>query len=144
MGIDKQRESGQATVELAVLFPVILIVAAILANALGFLNTCASFDRLTRQLVCAYGASPGSGQGAAEIASSIEAELEHSFDDPNVAVSVTVTSVDSGLECYCAQLEYSPTLFGAGLRQEVFGVRLPALFHESSLVIDRYQPGVLF
>lgn len=144
MGIRKAGERGQATVELAVVFPVALIVAVVTVNALTFFGTCASFDRVARQAVCLYGAAPGAGEGPAEVTAHIEEALEEAIGASNVSVAVAVESTATGLERYTAHMEFAPTLFGANLRREVFGVRLPALRHEISLVVDRYRPGVLF
>ena len=38
-------DGGQATVELAVVLPVVIIVAVIAVNALTFFGACAAFDR---------------------------------------------------------------------------------------------------
>ena len=44
---------------------------------------------------------------------------------------------------YCGRLSFAPTLFGLGLKDEVFGVSLPRLVHEVALTVDAYRPGVL-
>ena len=44
---------------------------------------------------------------------------------------------------YCGRLSFAPTLFGLGLKDEVFGVSLPRLVHEVDLTVDAYRPGVL-
>ena len=144
MGVEGRKEHGQATVELAVVIPVALIVAVVTVNALSFFGTCAAFDRVARQAVCIHGAAPAAGEGAADVAAKVEADLESAVGAPNVSISVTVQSTALGLERYTSQVEFAPTLFGLGLRSEVFGVALPALQHEVSMVVDRYRPGVLF
>lgn len=136
-------DRGQATVELAVVFPAVIIVAVIAMNALGFFGACAEFDRVARQTAVAYGAAPDAGQGSAQVRALLEEELQTAFDAPHLSVAVTVESTTLGLERYRAQLRYAPTLFGLGLRSEVFGVALPPLLHETTMVVDRYAPGVV-
>lgn len=143
----KLREGqGQATVELAVVLPAVIIVAVIVVNALSFFGTCASFDRVARQTICAYAAAPavaGDAAGSADVAHAVEAELQRAFGASNVEVSVTVGGTSLGFQRYTACIEYAPTLFGLGLRDEVFGVTLPRLSHEAHMTVDAYRPGVL-
>ena len=48
-------QSGQMTVELAVLVPVVIVVALIVANLMEFVDACAAFDRLSLDEVIAEG-----------------------------------------------------------------------------------------
>lgn len=137
-------ERGQATVELAVVLPVVIIVAVIAVNALSFLGSCAAFDRAAHQAVCAFGSSPASGQGADTAAALVSDAIDEQVRAHNVAVSVTAREGAWGLTTFTARLEYRPTLFGLGLRSEVLGVPLPPLVHESAFVVQMYRPGVLF
>ncbi|MEC4176741.1 hypothetical protein VIN30_09815 [Adlercreutzia sp. R7] len=142
---DRRRgEAGQATVELAVAVPVIIIVAVIAVNALTFFGTCASFDRVARQTICALGAAPNAGEDAAAVAEAVEAALADAMAGTSATVDVRVEGGDLGLMRYTARLEYAPTLFGLGLRSQVLGVSLPPLVHEVELVVDAYKPGILF
>lgn len=63
MGIKEARFSGQMTVEFVVAFPAMMAIALIAVNAVLFFSDCASFDRLFRNSVCAYAASPAYEQG---------------------------------------------------------------------------------
>ena len=40
---------GQMTIEFALLFPVMLMIALIACNSILFLSECASFDRIFRE-----------------------------------------------------------------------------------------------
>lgn len=51
-------QSGQMTVELAVLVPVVIVVALIVANLMEFVDACAAFDRLSLDEVIAEGSLP--------------------------------------------------------------------------------------
>ena len=136
-------EHGQASVELMMALPVMIAVAVIMVNALLFFSDCAAFDRLAHQAVRVHAASPAYGQDAQRSRDLVQSELERSFARDNLKVSVTVESVSGGRLSFDATLEYSPTLFGMGLRTEVFGVRLPGLSHTVSYVVDQYKPGVV-
>ena len=126
-------DAGQATVELAVVLPVAIVLAVIVVNALSFFEACAAFDQLARQAICAY----------AEVAALVESELEEALGTSNLAIEVTVQGRAGSYQRYCGRLSFAPTLFGLGLKDEVFGVSLPRLVHEVDLTVDAYRPGVL-
>lgn len=136
-------QAGQMTIELAVAFPVIVIVAVIAVNALAFFADCAVFDRVAHEAVRTYAASPAYQQSHARSCALIEQEIETALAKDNVAVSVSHSATGFDLDRYTATVEYYPTLFGLGLRSEVFGVKLPHLAHTTSYVVDEYRAGVL-
>lgn len=135
--------TGQMTVELAIAFPVLLVVAVIAVNALTFISDCAVFDRIAHEAVRVHAASPAYRQGAGQTAALIEQEIRSELDAPNLEVGVSHESAGADFERYTATLEYSPTLFGMGVRTVVFGVSLPRLTHKTEYVIDTYKPGVV-
>lgn len=137
-----RREGGQATVELMATLPVMIAIAVIVVNATLFLSDCAAFDRLAHQAVRVHAASPAYGQDIQRSRELVEGELAGAFDRDNLAVSVSVESVFGGRLEFRATLEYFPTLFGLGLRSEVFGVELPGLSHTVDFTVDQYKPGV--
>ena len=144
MGIARRLNSrGQMTVELAVAMPVLIAIAVMAVNLLTFFADCASFDRAARDSVRIHATSPAYGQGADQACASVQGDLEAVLDADNldIAVSHAVTGFD--LDEYRCVLVYSPTLFGLGLRSEVFGVTMPQLRHEVSCVVDSYKPGVV-
>ncbi len=135
-------DRGQATVELMVALPVMIAIAVIVVNATLFFSDCAAFDRLAHQAVRVHAASPAYDQDAQRSRDLVEGELARAFDRDNLAVSVAVESVFGGRLTFRATLEYAPTLFGMGLRSEVFGVRLPRLSHTVEYTVDQYKSGV--
>ena len=130
------------TVELAVAFPVLLIVAVIAVNALLFFSECAAFDRIAREAVRVHAASPAYGQGLEQSRALVADEVERAFEKPYLAVRVAVEGTDGGHARFTATLEFFPTLFGLGLKSSVFGVALPHLEHAVALAVDPYKPGV--
>lgn len=137
------RESGQMTIEFVVAFPVLLIVAAIAVNACAFFGMCAAFDNDLRDAVRVCATSPAYGQDVAQSCSLIEQELLRGADEENVQVQVSARAVAQGHIAFLGTLRFEPTLFGLTLKQQVFGVSLPALTHREEITVDCYKPGVL-
>ena len=137
-------DKGQATVELAVVLPVVIMLAVLVVNALTFFGTCASFDRAVRQAVCVQAAAPSADQVLEGVTARMEQAAREAVPEANVSVSVSVQARAPGLTKFTARLTYRPTLFGVGFRDSIFGLRLPELSHDTSLVVDPYRPGVLF
>ena len=143
MGMNRRRQhSGQMTLELAIGFPVLLVVALIAVNAGLFFSECASFDRVVREAVRVYATSPAYGVGPDQALSEARQEVEAAFDRPYLQVELERQTVGFDYERYTARLYFSPTLFGMGLRSEVFGVSLPQLMHSTSYTVDTYKPGL--
>ena len=140
----QQGSSGQMTVELMVVLPVAIIIAAIVVNALLFFGDCAAFDRVARNAMRVYATSPTYGVQAGQSQASIQAAIQGEIDDSFEQVTVTYEGMSGGLTRYTATLDYAPNLFGMGLRDSVLGVALPHLQHSTSLVLDTYKPGIFF
>ena len=136
-------ERGQMTIELAVAMPVLIVVAVIAVNACAFFADCAVFDRVAHEAVRVHAAAPAYGQGADQSCALVQQAIADVLDVPNVDVSVSHGSTGFDFDQYTATIEYHPTLFGLGLRSEVFGVPLPALTHSTTYVVDTYKPGVV-
>lgn len=134
---------GQMTVELAVALPALIVVAVVAVNALTFFGDCAAFDRVARDAVRIHAASPAYGQGAEQGCALARQEIEAAIGRDNLEVEMSHAGVGADFDEYRAILIYSPTLFGMGLRSEVFGVSLPVIRHEAVYVVDAYKPGVI-
>lgn len=135
---------GQATVELAVMFPIVLIIAFICVNALTFFSQCCAFDRDFKQIVACIGPSPSYGENIFNVKSIVEEKLKSKFDKDFIDVSVSVENVSGGFFEFDGEIKMHPTLFGMGLRSEFFGVDVPSLKHMQKITIDSYKPGVIF
>lgn len=133
---------GQMTIEFAVMFPVMLMIALLAFNSVMFLAQCASFDRIFRQAVCVYAPSPASDQGSEQICAQITEELSTFQEKDNLDCSVSSSGRSDGLITYCGTLSYTPTLFGAHPLRAVFGVTLPPIEHTVQIIVDSYKPGV--
>lgn len=136
-------ESGQMTVEMAVAMPALIVVAVIAVNACTFFYQCAVFDRVAHEAVRVYATSPAYGEGPGQACASVEQAVRSQLDDQNLDVSVAYAKVGADFDEYRVTLGFQPTLFGMGLRSEVFGVSMPQLEHTTSYVVDSYKPGVI-
>ena len=131
------------TVQLAVAMPVLIIVAVIAVNALTFIAECAVFDRVAHEAVRVHAAAPAYGQSPSQSCALVERDVRAALGADNLDVSVTYGSAGFDCEQFTATLEFHPTLFGMGLRTQVFGVAMPVLSHTTSYVVDVYKPGVV-
>ena len=136
-------EGGQMTVEMAVAMPALIVVVVIAVNACTFFYQCAVFDRVAHEAVRVYAASPAYGEGSGQACASVEQAVRSQLDDQNLDVSVAYAKVGADFDEYRVTLGFQPTLFGMGLRSEVFGVSMPQLEHTTSYVVDSYKPGVI-
>ena len=140
-------ESGQMMVELAVMMPVLIIVAVMAVNAVTFFSECAAFDRIARNAIRIQAASPAYGQDAGESASLVRQTIDDAMqvsEKEYLDVDVSVSGRADGKSAFRATLMFSPTLFGMGLKSSVFGVPLPKIEHATELVVEPYRPGMLF
>lgn len=136
-------ERGQMTVELAVAFPVLLVVALVVVNAAMFFGQCAAFDNLFCDAVRVHAASPAYGQGTAQSVTLVQEAMDQAFSEGNVEVAVWADDAGLGHTRFTGTLRFAPTLFGYPFRSEAFGVAFPRLSHSAQIVVDCYKPGVL-
>ena len=148
------RQSGQMAVELAVLVPVVMVVALIVVNLMEFVDACAAFDRLSLDEVIAEGVSPSGEQSVAASVAAVEGALraslgrEGSCDVEVRAERVSPEEGESLLSVAPLLTRYTCTLVFRPWPREL---RLPGVMyaaplelrHERTLVIDRYRPGVV-
>ena len=136
-------ERGQMTVELAVAFPVLLVVALVIVNAAVFFGQGAAFDNLFFDAVRVHAVSPAYGQGAAQSVALVQESMDQAFPEGNVEVAVRADDAGLGHTRFTGTLRFAPTLFGYPFRSEAFGVAFPRLSHSAQIVVDCYKPGVL-
>lgn len=138
------RRDGQATIELAITFPVALILAVVVLNLVNYLGVCTSFDRVFAQQVRVVAAAPGAGQNLSDSSAAVQAALEQRYGQECSSVSVTVSQDAFGNSSFCGEMSYEPTLFGLNFRSILFGVDAPTLRHQTAYAVSCYRPGVLF
>lgn len=144
MEINRKKMPGQMTIEFVAMFPVMLVIVLTAVNAVLFLSDCAAFDRVFRNAVCTYAASPAYGQGPEQSSALVQTAVEEEFAEENLSVSVSSSGVEGGIVSFSGKLSFEPTLFGKGKLTGAFGVSFPALSHESKLSVSAYKPGAVF
>lgn len=148
-------QRGQMAVEMAVIVPVVIVVALIVYNLCRFVEACATFDRVSMDAVISQGVSPPGEQSVASSTAAVKSCIEEALAMSGCEVSVAVSSaepvslgtgltfpVSPLLATYTCTLRYRPwpgSFVIAGVR---FGPPV-ALTHERKLVVDRYRPGVV-
>lgn len=148
-------ERGQMVVEMAVVTPVMIVVAIVCANLMWYLEAAARFDRLAPDVVMAVAVSPAGGEGGSQ-EHAVTVALQEAMSDLR-GVSVTVSArvlwddLSSGvgftmaphLTRYECTMYYEPwpsSLTVAGVQAGI-----PArLERTKSFTVDRYRSGVLF
>lgn len=138
--MNKIREnSGQMTVEFCVVLPVLLLIALILVSAMSFAGETAKFDRQARNAIRVYATSQARGEETGDAKVYVNESLSSLFDKDNVEVECEFTEDGFGLKKLICRLKWQPTLFGLGIKDEIFGVKTPKLSHEVDLVVDKYK-----
>jgi len=145
---------GQLAVELAVLLPIMVVVAIVAFNLMRYLEVCAAFDRLSYDAIVSQGVSPAGTATDASATAQVQEAIEGGLDGwDEVEVEVTAERVSGGtseetftlspfLTRFTCTLTFRPwpsTFVIAGVRCEVPA----ALVHTRQLVVDRYRPGIV-
>lgn len=146
--------SGQMTVELAVVAPVVVVVALVVVNLMGFVEACSAFDQAAPDAVVAHGVAPAGEQTQMSAVGEVQAALAESVGRAQTCeVEVRAETVDAGesstlfvisplLTRYVCTLTFHP--WPTRLRLPGITLEAPlALTHERELVVDRYRPGVV-
>lgn len=154
----RRSSSGQMAVELAVLMPVIIVVAIAVYNLGRFVALCATFDRVAYDAVLSQGIAPAGAQTELTAVGEVQAAIEEALAaDRLCTVTVRLEGIGprSGQESGNRGVVLSPflTKFTCTLRYQpvpsslaIAGVELgapPSLVHEREIVVDRYRPGVV-
>lgn len=139
-------------VEMAVVVPVLVVLALIVYNLGVFVSAAARFDRVAPDIVLARAVSPGEDEGAAaEIVRSaledamagydVEIEVSEELEEGDGPVDALI-SLAAPLRTYRCTLKYAPwpsTFSLAGVE-----ARVPAfLVHERAVTVDVWHSGVV-
>lgn len=146
-------ESGQMSIEIAIIIPLVLVVAITMANIMEYLICCTLFDRVSLDAVLAHGVSPAGLQTELAAVAEVESAIEGAMGgNPAITIEVSAAALSSP-SGFLASLNPHLTRFTCTLRFKPWpqrirfaGVSMEAPFeivHTKSLVIDRYRPGVV-
>ena len=150
-----REERAQATVEMAVVTPVLLVLALIVYNVMVFAGAVARFDRVVPDIVLAHAVAP-SGEGddsSIDASATVQAQIQHAMEGYDLQIEVSskqgATTSDGGLlslsgtfRTYTCTMRYEP--WPSSL--SIAGVSLGApatLSHERAVTVDPWRPGVV-
>lgn len=150
-----REERAQAMVEMAVVTPVLLVLALIAYNVMIFAGAVARFDRVVPDIVLAHAGAPG-GEGdesSIDASATVQAQIQDAMEGYDLQVEVSseqgTTSSDGGLlslsgtfRTYTCTMHYEP--WPSSL--SIAGVSLGApavLTHERAVTVDPWRPGVV-
>lgn len=145
--------SGQMTVELAVLVPVVLVVALVGVNLMEFIALCSRFDRASLDAVTSQGVAPAGEQTQMAATEAVCQVLEEAMASDRCEVEVRAEpatdastqasfTISPLLTRYVCTLRFVP--WPCELRMPGISLSSPAvLVHSRELVVDRYRPGVV-
>lgn len=152
----RRAESGQMTVELAVMVPVVIVVGLTVFNLMRFIEMCSVFDHVALDAVLSQGVAPGGEQVESVAAASVRSCIEDALDSERCSVSVATRDVTPALHDaqglvfpisplltdFVCTLSYRPwpsSFVIAGVAYDSPVV----LRHTRSIVVDRFRPGVV-
>lgn len=148
-------ECAQATVEMAVVTPVLLVLALIVYNIMVYAGAVARFDRVVPDIVLAHAVAPG-GEGddsAVDASTRVQAEVQSAMEGYDLQIEVSseqgTTATDSGLlslsgtfRTYSCTMSYKPWPGALSIAGVSLGAPA-ALTHERAVTVDPWRPGVV-
>lgn len=148
-------ERAQATVEMAVVVPVLLVLALIVYNIMLFVAATARFDRIAPDIVAAHAVSPsGESDGSTDDrVGVIESQIEGAMAGYDVEIEVTCTeggassgddllTLIGGLRTYRCSLRMRPWPSSLSIAGVDLGAPV-ALAHHRDVTVDPWRPGVV-
>ena len=150
-----REERAQATVEMAMITPVLLVLALIVYNVMIFAGAVARFDRVVPDIVLAHAVSPG-GEGddsVVDASATVQAQIQDTMEGYELQIEVSseqgTAATDGGLlslsgtfRTYTCTMRYEP--WPGSLSIAGFSLGAPAvLTHERAVTVDPWRPGVV-
>ncbi len=148
-------EQAQATVEMAIVAPVLLVLALITYNLMVFLAASARFDRVAPDIVIAHAASPSGEAGDLEggVADIVRSKLEAAMEGYDLEVEVSREDSAEGAGTAVLSLVGTTVTYRCSFRMKpwpqgfsIAGVSMGApveLTHARLVTIDPWRPGVV-
>lgn len=150
-----REERAQATVEMAMITPVLLVLALIVYNVMIFAGAVARFDRVVPDIVLAHAVAPG-GEGddsVVDASATVQAQIRDAMEGYELEIEVSseqgAAATDGGLlslsgtfRTYTCTMRYEP--WPGSLSIAGFSLGAPAvLTHERAVTVDPWRPGVV-
>ena len=150
-----REERAQATVEMAVVTPVLLVLALIAYNVMIFAGAVARFDRVVPDIVLAHAVAPG-GEGdesSIDASTTVQAQIQDAMEGYDLQVEVlseqgtassdgSLLSLSGTFRTYTCTMHYEPWPSLLSIAGVFLGA--PAvLTHERAVTVDPWRPGVV-
>ena len=148
-------ERGQMSVELAVLVPVIIVVALVGYNLMCFVELCSAFDHIALDSIISQGVSPTGELGTQAACEAVRSCTVEALGSTRCYVEVRASFASEGeggegvsfvisplLTRYTCTLIYHPWPGSFSMGSLVYESPV-VLTHERTLVVDRFRPGVV-
>lgn len=146
-------DMGQMSVELAILIPVVVVVALIGWNLMRYVQYCARFDQLAADAVISQGVSPGGVATQVDAARAVRQTIQDAMGS-GVEIQVEASAVGrDGKEATHFTLAPHLVRFSCTMRMAPWpsriqiaqvGYQAPAvLAHSVELVVDTHKSGVV-
>ena len=156
MRIASRGESGQMTVELAVLVPIIVVVGLTIWNLLRFVEACALFDRVALDAAISQGVAPSGTVSSLSSVGAVQSCIEEAMDSQSCTVEVTAHPL-SGAERHREGISFPVSPFLTNFVCTLVYHPWPGSFviagvaydsplvlrHSRSIVVDRFRSGVV-
>lgn len=154
---DMARECrAQAVVEMAIVTPVLIVLALISCNLMIFAAAVARFDRVVPDIVLAHAVSPAGMTGAAggeDATATVAAQIEQAMTGYDVEITVErsmgagedgggMLALVGALHTYRCTMSYTPWPGALSIAGVNIGSPL-ALKHVRETVLDPWRPGVV-
>ena len=150
-----REERAQATVEMAVVTPVLLVLALIVYNVMIFAGAVARFDRVVPDIVLAQAVAPG-GEGdesSIDASATVQAQIQDAMEGYGLQVEVSseqgTASSEGGLlslsgtfRTYTCTMHYEPWPTSLSIAGVSMGAPT-TLSHERAVTVDPWRPGVV-
>ena len=145
---------AQATVEMAIVAPVMVVLALVAYSLMLFTAAVARFDRVVPDVVLAHGVSPAGGEGSstASMVETVRCQVASAMEGYDVEVEVAVGE-EGREEASVLALVGARRTFTCTMRFRTWpgsfaiaGVPLgapAALCHERAVTVDPWRPGVV-
>ena len=150
-----REERAQATVEMAVVAPVLLVLALIVYNVMIFASAVARFDRVVPDIVLAHAVAPeGEGdESSIDASATVQTQIQNAMEGYDLQIEVSseqgAAASDGGLlslsgtfRTYTCTMHYET--WPSSLSIAGISLGAPAqLSHERAVTIDPWRPGVV-
>lgn len=148
-------ERAQATVEMAVVTPVLLVLALIVYNVMIYASAVARFDRVVPDIVLAHAvASEGeSDESSVDASATVQTQILNAMEGYDLQIEVSseqgaeatdgaLLSLSGTFRTYTCTMRYEPWPSSFSIAGVSLGA--PAkLSHERAVTVDPWRPGVV-